>query len=943
MIANPMKKTIYILAFLVISALYSCGNHEEKYSDIDKERIDSIVYANRNIDSLSVLTKRFTEEGNTYGKTVSYRELGRAYRNASLFSEALEAHKLGFNAAVELCDTVQIIQALNNIGTVYRRMGILDEASSYHYQALTYCDTYSDKDSGTSIKNKVVSLNGIGNVQLSMGNTEVADSAFRLALKGESSLGSLVGQAINYANLGAILESTGQIDSARYFYSKSLECNKKAGSELGISLCHAHFGRLYENEGKLDSALVEYKKSYEVLSSSKDVWHWLESCLSLSRVNRNLGNTSASLDYLNKAKKAATRINSPEHLSDVYMQEYEVHKKRGNYAKALEAYVKSSELSRQAVREKNLTHIQNVRVEYEREKKKAEINLLQQNYESEKRVRNILLSTFVLILLLATAVIAFLIYIMYLRARNHKMMKELEVTRTNFFTNITHEFRTPLSVIVSAANDILKKNKTDKVIQRDTSDILRHSKGLLDLVNQVMDIAKMTSGASIKTPDWRHGDIIGFATMICESCSSFAASMKVNIVFGSDSDRIEMDFIPEYMVRTLQNLLSNAIKFSRPGTDVLVSIKKEATSAGSESMRLYVCDSGIGMDAKQKEDVFKPFYQAAGNNRHVGSGIGLSLVKLSVEAMKGKIEVHSHVDEGTVFIVTIPINKTHDQKPLIMQEYIDEPLIVEGNIEMTPDDEICSDADATRILIVEDTPEVARWQMRQLSPQYSFYFAADGKEGYDKAMEIVPDLIISDVMMPNIDGFELCRMIRSSELLCHIPFIMVTAKATQEDRLTGLEAGADAYMEKPFNADELSVRVEKLLEQRELLRRKFTDEIDGFLDKSDSSINLSDKAFVGKFSDEVNKVIREKIDYNQLASKFCLSRAQLNRKIKAITGYTTTEYILLIRVAIAKQLLVKTNLTIGEIAERCGVDDLPYFSQLFKKHVGKTPTQYRNR
>jgi len=198
-------------------------------------------------------------------------------------------------------------------------------------------------------------------------------------------------------------------------------------------------------------------------------------------------------------------------------------------------------------------------------------------------------------------------------------------------------------------------------------------------------------------------------------------------------------------------------------------------------------------------------------------------------------------------------------------------------------------------------------------------------------------------MMPVMDGYELCGEVRRNELLCHVPVIMVTAKATPEDRLRGLNAGADAYMEKPFNPDELAVRVVKLLEQREMLRRKFseTQAEDGAII---SEMSFSDKAFVERLSTAIHDlIIKGKIDYDELASAFFVGKTQLNRKIKAVTGYTTTEYILQIRVSMAKQLLVKTDLSIGEIASRVGIDDVAYFSSIFRKATGKTPTAYRNR
>ena len=491
-----------LLLLPLMAALVACGHGGTvpQYDDQIRKQVDSVVYADRSVEALQGVLQTYEGEGNDYGVVAACRELGRSYRNASRFSEAVDVHKKGLAAAQEIGDTIQIIQALNNIGTDYRRMSILDEASDFHYQALAVSDAYSDKTGAAAVKNRVVSLNGIGNVQLSLGNPQEAERVFREALRGETSLGSHLGMAINYANIGAILEERGQLDSARVYYAESLRCNELAGSDLGISLCHTHFGRLYENEGDLDKAVSEYRLAYDAMKDGKDRWHWLESCLSLSRVHHARGSVSQARSYLEEARKEAEAIGSTGHLADVYRLEYTIESSAGNYRRALDAFKKSSEYSSQAANEENVTHMQNVRVRYEREKKQAEISLLQDNYEAERRSRRIILITVLTTLVFAIVAIAFLIYNIYLRSKNQRMLKEVERTRTNFFTNITHEFRTPLTVIISAAQDIQSRNRGDRILQRDTTDIVRHGKGLLDLVNQMLDIAKISSGGQLYRP-----------------------------------------------------------------------------------------------------------------------------------------------------------------------------------------------------------------------------------------------------------------------------------------------------------------------------------------------------------------------------------------------------------------------------------------------------------
>ena len=937
-----MKKHIPII--LAAAFLAASCHKDTEHVDVLRSQVDSAVYSAGDTDSLSALFAAYGREGNSYGEMAAALELGKRLRNESRFYDAIDVHKKGLAAAEKLRDTLQIVQALNNIGTNYRRLGILDEASSWHYSALSYCDQYSgsrNPEDRTALKNRVVSLNGIGNVQLTMGNDVEAEKAFRQALSGETSLGSALGQAINYANLGSILESRDMKDSARFYYEKSLEFNTLAKSDLGISLCHAHFGRLAEKEGDYANAIEEYRKAYEIMEGSSDVWHWLESAVSLVRAYINAGDLDRASFYLGKATKEAERISSMEYLAEVNRLDYLIQKQRGNSALALKSYVRSREYADSVTSEKNLNHIQNVRVGYERERKQNEIEMLNRSWEAERRSRNALLTMSLIALLLTVATIAVLIYLITLRNRNQKMLKEMETMKSNFFTNITHEFRTPLTVIHSAAGHIMKETPVDSPLHRDAEDIMRHGKSLLSLINQILDIAKLSSGSRCR-PEYCRGDIVGYVTMICECHRPYARTRDISIIYSPAEPSVEMDFIPEYVKQTVSNLLSNAIKFSAEGRHIMLTSKCK-----DGDFILTVCDEGKGMAPEVLRNIFRPFYQAPDQSMSIGTGVGLSIVKLDVEAMNGRIEVHSAVGKGTVFIVALPLscgeklNRHFDFNDYVQPGAIRE--VVETECEANEDVVHEGMENATRILIVEDTPEVARLQMNQLNSDFNYYFAQNGAEGLERAAAIVPDLIITDVMMPGMDGFEFCRRLRASGALNHIPVIMVTAKCTHEDKMAGLEAGADAFLEKPFHADELNVRVVKLLEQRSLLQQKWRSAIDdGARDLS--GIPESSRKFINDFTDAVNNCLKTgELDHNTIADALCITRIQLNRKVKAITGLTTTEYISRIRISLAKKLLDNPDMLIGDIAQRCGVEDVAYFSSVFKKATGYTPSGWRNR
>lgn len=930
---------------LLLTALFSCDGNRKLSDDVIRAT-DSIVKANeKNDEALRTLIADFAAKDNVYGEVICYKALGRLFREQSNFIESINIHKKGLDKAITLKDTIQIIQALNNIATNYRRMGILDEAAVYHYRALEYCNAYSDKTSDVSRKNRVVSLNGIGNIHMTMENYEKADSVLRQALSGEKALGSALGQAINYANLGAIFESKEMLDSAQRYYELSMHYNKEANSDLGIALCHSHFGKLHEKRGDLDSAIAEYKSAYDIMSGNKDVWHWLESCLALARAYIDKGDLATASQYLAKATESARNINSLEHLAEAYRLKYLISNRQGDLKGALDSYIFSQQYNDSISSEKNLVQMQNARINYERELKKSEISQIQQAYQNERSLRRTILIGSIVFVIIAILVIFLLINVIRLRNQKSRIIRQTDQMRSSFFTNITHEFRTPLTVIQAAARELADNSDEDSMTYNNAVDILRNESRLLNLINQILDMAKMD--ATDTTPlQWRHGDVVEFVNILCDGLRHYGADRNVSVVCVSPVNKIDADFIPDYMQKIVCNLVSNAIKFSNPDSSVYLLLRTK----GSD-LQIVVCDFGLGISEEAMSHIFTPFYQVEGANANIGSGVGLSVVKLAVEKMNGSIEVHSAPGEGAMFVVNIPLTCNDSSiDPLNISEYFKSYLHKQGSAQALPneksEDEILADEDATCVLIVEDTPEVAHYMMRQLNKEYKYQFAANGKEGLELAMKLVPDIIITDIMMPVVDGFELCKEIRESELLSHVPVIMVTAKATHEDRIKGLSLGADAYIEKPFHADELNVRVEKLLEQRKMLQMKYiTTEADADTpDEEMPSITMNDKMFLTKVTDAVTEQITNgKIDYALLASNLCLSRAQLNRKIKAITGETTTEYILKIKISLAKQLLDTTDKSIFEIAMDCGMDSDSYFCTLFKKSTGVTPLQYRNR
>ncbi len=900
-----------------------------------------MVWANRSIDSLEVLLDRFIVDENKLGIMIGQRELGKLYRENNRFDDAIETSLNGLKVARELEDTLEIIQALNNTGTNFRRIGALEEASSYHYEALEYCETYSDKTSPAAIKNRNVTLNGIGNIQLTLGNNEAAEKVFREALLGEQKVDSSVGQAINYANIGATFESGGMVDSARYYYSQSMEYNRKAKSNLGISLCHNHFGRLYEKEKKWDKALLEYQSAYDIMKYSTDKWHWLESCLALARTYFFTGDKPNANKYLTEAHETATDIKSLEHLSEVYKLNYQILERQGNFREALRSYQLFHLYADSLLNTKNYIHLQNTIVKFERKKRDLDIATVSKNYERKRRLTQSLIYSATGLIAISLIALLALLYALKMRTKNQRMLQKTEKIRTNFFTNITHEFRTPLTVILGLGEQLESGQlKKEREIMAAGSVIMRQGNSFLELINQLLDISRIQS--TIGKADWRTGNVVILLQMLVESFEMQARNQNIDLRFVTAETTVIMDFVPHYVKKMMCNLIANALKYTPEGGKVYISSRRK-----NNEIEIRVVDTGCGIHPEDLPNIFKPFFQGENSRMPTSSGVGLSLVHQIVKAMSGNITVVTALDKGSAFTLVLPLRHGTEKwatwiPPEIMtacRKQRNTPQLVE-----TPDHHAVEDNSKETVLIAEDNSDVLFYIGSQFGKKYHLLFAKDGEEAFEKAENFIPDLIITDIRMPVMDGYELCRKIRASELVNHIPVIILTAKGNEEDRIKGIEAGAEAYLTKPFNSEELNVLAVKLLEIRKVLREKFSQALN---EGTEANIQLTtaQQNFLTKLTDMVYaQMIKGEIDVENLASNMAMSRSQLNRKMIAITGYNISNYILRIRMSKAKRLLDADILTpIGEIALECGFTDMGYFSRTFKHLFHMTPSQYRKR
>ena len=574
----------------------------------------------------------------------------------------------------------------------------------------------------------------------------------------------------------------------------------------------------------------------------------------------------------------------------------------------------------------------------------------------------------------------------------YQKLQEVDRLKSDFFTNISHEFRTPLTLILGPAEDLLSE-ATGTRMRRKAKLVQRNAQRLLRLINQLLDLAKLEAGRMHLQAG--PGDFIAFLKGMVMSFESWAERKKIKLVFeihGPDgpsangNSQPQSYFDPDVVEKILTNLLSNALKFTPDGEHVNVTctliadcrLGTENSDPGQSTSRSPQCavcannfgrgqnatgpvncveitveDTGIGIRTERLPHIFDRFYQvdSSSTREHEGTGIGLALVKELVELHNGSIEVQSREGHGTIFTVCFPLGKDHlrQDEMVDVETHSDASLHTPLSIEKI-DAQPCEGyepsqglygihKDDTIILIIEDNADMRTYIREHLGPDYKVVEAKDGAQGIAKAMEIIPDLIISDVMMPGKNGYEVCTILKQDERTSHIPIILLTAKATAEEKLTGFNTGADAYVLKPFRSAELLARVKNLIELRRKLRDRFTES--GTLRLGTGTAASVDQKFIQRLLDIVTVHLKdETFGVETLMREIGMSQPQLWRKLYALTRQSPSQFIRSVRLQHAKQLLQENGGNVTEVAYAIGFINLSYFSRCFREQFGNTPSFY---
>lgn len=561
-----------------------------------------------------------------------------------------------------------------------------------------------------------------------------------------------------------------------------------------------------------------------------------------------------------------------------------------------------------------------------------------------------------LIYLLLLCGIAWLV-VLYFRHRNetrrkmleHIHAKEIDEAKLQFFINISHEIRTPLSLIISPLLKLME-NDGDPQRQRIYRTVHRNAERILQLINQLMDMRKIEKGQIML--GFREIDLVRFLEEICMTMEPLGADKRITLSFDHEGlPQLPLWVSPDYFDKILINLLSNAFKFTPEGGSIRVSLAEVPTAQGQQ-VELVVADTGVGIRPEEMEHIFERFYQAKENHTKLGTGIGLHLTRMIVDLHHGSIRAENNPDgPGCRFIVRLPLGNAHLDPEMLDTEPVDERNL------LLPQPQPLSAAAAEpsgeepriyartkyRILVVEDDHEIRNYLRQELSSEFHVAESMNGREALKQIFKVQPDLVISDVMMPEMDGMTLCRKIKQNINLNSIPVILLTARAREADNVEGLGAGADAYITKPFSVDILRGTVKNLIQNREQLRNTFgTRQIHEEKLRKIEVLSPDERLMT-----RIMRVINDNIDNPRLsvemiAAEVGISRVHLHRKLKELTNQTTRDFIRNVRLKQAATLLREKRCTVNEIARLTGFSSPNNFATAFKNLYGVPPTAYMN-
>ena len=929
--------------------------------ELDRGALDAAIARLREAESL----KRAL--GDDSGLVDVLASFGNILKRRGRYGDALTYHREALELARALDRRQRIAFSLSDIGYVYFRLGDYDLALENHLQSLQIKEDLGDT-SGIA-----ASLEGVGDVYSALGRHDEAMGAYQRSLALEEELGNDQRIAFSLVNLGNAQRALGNLESARETYLRAIDLEENAGREpesralLNLGEVLLARARFVEARRYLMWARRQYEAQGEVPGMA-------EVDLRLASLLRLTGEPVRALAAADAVLATARELGEKALIREAHLERSASLEAQGLHAEALAAFKLHKAVSDEIFDEGNSERFARLRTRYEAEKREKEILLLRQENAAKERESKARDKEIALLraqaridrlnryFILAGAACLVLLAILWLSRRNQRALlaaerahaagleatvvgrtrdlrekneelararddlrdkarelAELDELKTRFFTNVSHELRTPLTLILGPLETVIDAGVPDDQKRR-LEQIRGNANRLLGTVNELLDISKLEAGKMMPRPERR--DLVGFlrtcVAFFEPQAESKGVDLETNLLDGSVTAVID----PDKLEKAICNLVANGLQHTpSPGR---VTISLEETDA--ERVRIAISDSGQGIPAEELAHVFDRFYRGrSAADGSVGSGIGLALTREVIHLHGGEITAASEPGQGAAFTIVLPrFHLTEESGP--------EPTPVASAGPAPP---ISTDV---TVLLVEDDGEMRAFISEHLGKHYHLLVATDGNEALTLAREEVPDLVITDVMMPGMDGFALCGALEEDARTSHVPVLMLTARASDQARLEGLSRGADAYMTKPFLPRELVLQAESLIKTHQSMRRHYQKLMLGGPEEEMTTASVEEQ-FLAKLRDILDQHLGDPdFGVDALAEEMAFSPRQLRRKLKALTDRGPAELLRTARLQRAERLLRERAGNVAEICYAVGFRNPRHFADLFRQEYGRNPS-----
>lgn len=909
--------------------------------------------------------------------TFNYRFLGETYLNLHDTANAITYHQKGLELSRKLNILNRVAFAHDFLGHIYFHKNDFIAAISHFTRSL---EIYKKQN---SIHRISLAAGNIGLSLVSIGDKREAIHYLTLAVNSYQVDENIQGQIWMNSLIADIYKEIGEYSKALEYNSLNKHIYTNTQSEIGLAMNYKQKGEILTYRGDFKDAERNLNKALKIFTTKGQAKNRAKVLLNISELHFLSADYSRAAVFLQQAKNINGNINdeklsvaisrikggiltlqgqavdakkelirslnfyketkSKVHLPFIYKHLYLADSLLQNNASALRNY----QLYMQHYIDANKDNFDTERLAYQFEYEKKEAIA-----KAQLETKNVQRNAAIVGLILASLLTIFIIYFFRLRNKNLKIEKEniklqkreieqikkAEAFKSRFLTNITHEFRTPLTLIKGHLEVIRQKGEFKEV--KRLNEMESSSERLLQLINKLMELSKIEEGKYVL--QFQKGGLLNNIFACIEPFYSLSEEKKITFKY---TNRINPDFnldgfaySQEALTTILYNLVSNAIKFTPQNGNIHLVIK----NTDSETLSFQVIDTGTGIQSSDLQSIFDRFYQVESEENPIfeGSGIGLAFVKELAHLHQGTVHVASVMGEGTTFTIQLKSGPQElDSVHFSSVEVQKQPL---KSIAQTSENAKITNQKKPIILVVEDHVEIRKLIVDHLSENYQFLEAENGREGIELADKHLPDLIISDIMMPDTDGLALCKHLKSNVATSHIPIMILSAKSAVNDKLLGLEIGADDYLTKPFSLEEMKLRIRNILTTRALFRKQFQNKAILTNDENISEFNEKEKEFIERIEKVVFSNLQNKqFGVNELAEEVFLSSSQLNRKLNSLIDTSPARYIRNIRLEKSKQLLQK-GFNVYEAATEVGFDDPVYFSKTFKKHFGSPPSHVKN-